>query len=352
MTRGRRKDLTIPPSRALLQQRDYRARKAQYLADLEERVRRAEGENVELKQEVDQLKSRLRQENGGPSTYAQELHDASSELMSHLHAAQSSLERFRNLALDKPPFAPDIRMEVDEPMTSSRSLPPPRGQQAPSANAMPTLSSSTTLRPPGYPPLSHSSQQQSQYQQQQPRSLDPYSQSQQSATSSRTNSNYTLHPSRHTSNNGYATPLQSNHPSPYTPPSPSGSSRSGDGVSRATQSPHRDQLPSLHQLNLPPLRLNSQTSPYPAHQQPARLHPDPNPPYPSNGARSPYDSRYGNHHPASVSSHDTSDSESDDEDPRNIHVVAPSKSVGRLSLVTSDVRSASSSSSRSGSERA
>lgn len=73
MTRGRRKDLTIPPSRALLQQRDYRARKAQYLADLEERVRRAEGENVELKQEVDQLKSRLRQENGGPSTYAQEL---------------------------------------------------------------------------------------------------------------------------------------------------------------------------------------------------------------------------------------------------------------------------------------
>lgn len=271
-------------------------------------------------------------------------HDASSELMGHLHAAQSSLERFRNLALDKPPFAQDIRMEVEEPMTSSRSLPPPRG---PMAN-MPTLSSSTTLRPP--PGFTHG---QSQYQQT-ARSSDPYAQSQHHSSTTRTNSGYSLHPSRNTSTNGYATPLQSNHPSPYTPPSPSGSSRSGDGVSRATQSPHRDQLPSLHQLNLPPLRLNQQTSPYPAHQQPARLHPDPNPPYPSNGARSPYDSRYGNHHPASVSSHshdDTSDSESDEEDPRNIHVTAPNKSVGRLSLV-SDVRSASSSSSRSGSERA
>lgn len=241
-------------------------------------------------------------------------------------------------------------MEVDEPMTSSRLLPPPRGQ--PTATTMPTLSSSTTLRPPppGYTPLGHSAQ--NQYQQA-PRSSDPYTQSQQHASSTRTNSSYTLHPSRHASTNGYATPLQSNHPSPYTPPSPSGSSRSGDGVSRATQSPHRDQLPSLHQLNLPPpLRLNQQTSPYPAHQQPARLHPDPNPPYPSNGARSPYDSRYGNHHAASVSSHDSSDDESDEEDPRNIHVVVPNKSVGRLSLVTSDVRSASSTSSRSGSERA
>lgn len=32
MTRGRKKDLTIPPSRALAQQRDYRARKAQYVS--------------------------------------------------------------------------------------------------------------------------------------------------------------------------------------------------------------------------------------------------------------------------------------------------------------------------------
>ena len=58
MTRGRRKDLTIPPSRALLQQRDYRARKAQYLADLEERVRRADEENARLRKEIEVLRLR------------------------------------------------------------------------------------------------------------------------------------------------------------------------------------------------------------------------------------------------------------------------------------------------------
>ncbi len=67
MTRGRRKDLTIPPSRALLQQRDYRARKAQYVSDLEERCRKAEVENAELRKEVDDLKRRLVQAPLGPS---------------------------------------------------------------------------------------------------------------------------------------------------------------------------------------------------------------------------------------------------------------------------------------------
>ncbi|KAG6826401.1 hypothetical protein H0H92_015966 [Tricholoma furcatifolium] len=52
MTRGRPKDLTIPPTRALLQQRDYRARRAQYISDLEERVRKAEAENDGLRREL------------------------------------------------------------------------------------------------------------------------------------------------------------------------------------------------------------------------------------------------------------------------------------------------------------
>ena len=59
MTRGRKKDLTIPPTRALTQQRDYRARKAQYVADLEDRVRRTEEENARLKKEVEALRMRL-----------------------------------------------------------------------------------------------------------------------------------------------------------------------------------------------------------------------------------------------------------------------------------------------------
>ena len=52
--------MTIPPSRALLQQRDYRARKAQYLADLEVRVKKAEEENVVLRKELESLQAKLK----------------------------------------------------------------------------------------------------------------------------------------------------------------------------------------------------------------------------------------------------------------------------------------------------
>ena len=54
MTRGRKKDQTIPSSRALTLQRDYRARKAQYVANLEKRCQAAEEENHRLRQEIEQ----------------------------------------------------------------------------------------------------------------------------------------------------------------------------------------------------------------------------------------------------------------------------------------------------------
>ena len=57
MPRGRKKDLTKPPARSLIQQRDYRDRKARYIADLEERCRKAEEENVTLKEEIRKLKA-------------------------------------------------------------------------------------------------------------------------------------------------------------------------------------------------------------------------------------------------------------------------------------------------------
>jgi uncharacterized protein YhaN len=59
MTRGRKKDLTIPPTRALVQQRDYRARKAHYIADLEERLRKAEAENAQLRKELESARAGL-----------------------------------------------------------------------------------------------------------------------------------------------------------------------------------------------------------------------------------------------------------------------------------------------------
>ncbi|KAI8993057.1 hypothetical protein BD414DRAFT_483180 [Trametes punicea] len=99
MTRGRRKDMTIPPSRALLQQRDYRARKAAYLADLEVRVKKAEEENVLLRQEVESLQAKLKA--APPPTqplYGPEVAAASSDLMHHLAVASASITRFQQLA--------------------------------------------------------------------------------------------------------------------------------------------------------------------------------------------------------------------------------------------------------------
>lgn len=57
MTRGRRKDSTLPPSRPLTIQRAYRDRKAKYLADLEDRCRKAEEENERLRNELELARS-------------------------------------------------------------------------------------------------------------------------------------------------------------------------------------------------------------------------------------------------------------------------------------------------------
>lgn len=57
MTRGRRKDTTLPPSRALAIQRAYRDRKAKYVSDLEDRCRKAEEENERLRKELDLARS-------------------------------------------------------------------------------------------------------------------------------------------------------------------------------------------------------------------------------------------------------------------------------------------------------
>ncbi|RDB25173.1 hypothetical protein Hypma_008034 [Hypsizygus marmoreus] len=95
MTRGRKKDLTIPPTRALVQQRDYRARRAQYVVDLEERCRKAEEENLQLRSDL--AAARAGQVIPPIVPNPQTAH-ASSELMHNLSIASASLARFQQLA--------------------------------------------------------------------------------------------------------------------------------------------------------------------------------------------------------------------------------------------------------------
>ncbi|KAF9474575.1 hypothetical protein BDN70DRAFT_996966 [Pholiota conissans] len=94
MTRGRKKDLTIPPTRSLTQQRDYRARKANYVQDLEARCRRFEEENELLRRELAETKARL----ANPAVLLPETAAASKELMNHLAMASASLAKFHHLA--------------------------------------------------------------------------------------------------------------------------------------------------------------------------------------------------------------------------------------------------------------
>ncbi|KAJ3713940.1 hypothetical protein EV361DRAFT_36401 [Lentinula raphanica] len=140
MTRGRKKDLSIPPTRALTQQRDYRARKAHYLAELEERCHRVEEENVQLKQEIQALRAGL------PIASASldpQLLSASSALMRDLSAASNALENFQRLAY------PETQI------TSHSSHLTPRASPSPSSISSSSSSSShhevSRLRPAFFP---------------------------------------------------------------------------------------------------------------------------------------------------------------------------------------------------------
>ncbi|ETW80580.1 hypothetical protein HETIRDRAFT_434636 [Heterobasidion irregulare TC 32-1] len=92
MTRGRKKDMTIPPSRSLAQQRAYRDRRAKYVADLEERCRVAEAENTRLRRELAIAKA------GSSGGFDEDMINACSELMEHLGRTQTTLARFHQMA--------------------------------------------------------------------------------------------------------------------------------------------------------------------------------------------------------------------------------------------------------------
>ncbi|KAJ6550281.1 hypothetical protein B0H19DRAFT_187804 [Mycena capillaripes] len=143
MTRGRKKDVNIPPTRTLTLQRDYRARKTQYVADLEARCKAAEEENARLRQEL----AFLRQQGRSPAALSPAA--ASALLRDNLSAAASSLSHFIQVALALPggdglePTTPTSYDAAMEPLTS------PATAQAPTFDE--SLVSSLNCRGPVRP---------------------------------------------------------------------------------------------------------------------------------------------------------------------------------------------------------
>ncbi|RXW23355.1 hypothetical protein EST38_g2521 [Candolleomyces aberdarensis] len=122
MTRGRKKDLTIPPTRALTQQRDYRARKAHYVAELEERCRIAEEENVRLRRDLELARASLTV----PYLFNPLAIDLSAELTQNITALTTSLGKFQEFAQQHPlPAGPSKGVQLPPIQDCLGSPPPP-----------------------------------------------------------------------------------------------------------------------------------------------------------------------------------------------------------------------------------
>ncbi|THU90626.1 hypothetical protein K435DRAFT_864127 [Dendrothele bispora CBS 962.96] len=114
MVRGRKPDPNAPLSRSLLSQRDYRARKAQYVSDLEQKCKQLEEENERLTREVESLRQELggtsRDDSSLPSHLTSEgaLVDRAHALtgvLNHLQIAITSIQNFQQATLG-PHFNP------------------------------------------------------------------------------------------------------------------------------------------------------------------------------------------------------------------------------------------------------
>jgi hypothetical protein len=96
MTRGCKQDLTLTPTHALINQRNYRARRAQYITDLEERIYRLEAENAQLRIELDAV--RASQAAPPQESFGLQNAQTSSEPLHHLSLALTSFAHYQRLA--------------------------------------------------------------------------------------------------------------------------------------------------------------------------------------------------------------------------------------------------------------
>ncbi|KAG1753038.1 hypothetical protein EDB19DRAFT_1824418 [Suillus lakei] len=144
MVRGRKRDMAAPPTRQLTQQRDYRARKARYLSELEQRCLKAEVENVRLRRELELARAAM------PFGSPQEVVQVSSELLRNLANASASIARFQQItAPHAPALVPpdDNSFHRRQPPISSYSQPPagPSGLRPSSSPRLASLQPVTIL---------------------------------------------------------------------------------------------------------------------------------------------------------------------------------------------------------------
>ncbi|KAJ3810042.1 hypothetical protein EV368DRAFT_62576 [Lentinula lateritia] len=105
MVRGRKRDISAPLTRSLILQRDYRARKAKYISDLETRYHKLEADNLRLSKEVQDLKYKLRQKIDRKETlFASATTEADTEktralnkVIFSLSSAAATIKNFQNL---------------------------------------------------------------------------------------------------------------------------------------------------------------------------------------------------------------------------------------------------------------
>ncbi|KIK95546.1 hypothetical protein PAXRUDRAFT_11376 [Paxillus rubicundulus Ve08.2h10] len=116
-SRGRKPNPNIPPSRPLTQQRQFRARKAQLVHDLEKRCRTLEEENVQLRRELHVL--------AGPQypEPSPQLMEMSHEVMRNLADTAASMARWQQASLPLAsasvaggpgPCGPSTAMQTDD----------------------------------------------------------------------------------------------------------------------------------------------------------------------------------------------------------------------------------------------
>ncbi|KAF5367957.1 hypothetical protein D9758_004351 [Tetrapyrgos nigripes] len=147
MVRGRKRDATAPLTRSLVLQRDYRARKAQYVADLEAKVRRYAEQNEKLLKEVEDLRKELYRREGLVYEADAGKARALASVLNHLSLASTSIQHFQDKIFKSQHSDTHIkhdRSAPNSPASLLHTVSAPSGSSIASTSSVPSSSRSST----------------------------------------------------------------------------------------------------------------------------------------------------------------------------------------------------------------